>query len=269
MPDTYDRSLAHWSEEGRREMEAFYAVATKDYRVLAEAHDWRTELAATSADRRILDVACGSGKFPAALVQHAALDETPTWTVDLLDPSAFSIAEAARALKPPFVKGEELCLTAQALDPKRRYPLVWAVHGLYAVPAADLDLALERFVGAIAPGGLGFIAHARAEAHYLSFYTRYLERREGTPYATAEEIEATLGRRKTAMRVENLEYVGVVPADRPDVLEGYLQRCLFDESISLAAMRDDPDLGPYLASCRQPDGSHHFRQVVATFFLRN
>ena len=75
--DTFESSLAHWSEAGRTEMDAFYALATADYRVLACAHDWSAWL--LNAEKRaggpltILDVACGSGKFPTALVKHAGL----------------------------------------------------------------------------------------------------------------------------------------------------------------------------------------------------
>ena len=65
--DTAARSLAHWSEEGRAGMEAFYVLARKDYRVLAEALDWGRLLRAHArpdGSLRLLDVACGSGRPP-------------------------------------------------------------------------------------------------------------------------------------------------------------------------------------------------------------
>ncbi|MEN0015920.1 MAG: hypothetical protein AAGC46_21320, partial [Solirubrobacteraceae bacterium] len=43
-PDTAARSLSHWSEDGRTEMEAFYALAHLDYEILAGALDWTTLL---------------------------------------------------------------------------------------------------------------------------------------------------------------------------------------------------------------------------------
>jgi hypothetical protein len=53
-------------------MQAFYALATEDYRRLALARDWTADLGDHAADRRVrlLDVACGSGRFPAALLAH-------------------------------------------------------------------------------------------------------------------------------------------------------------------------------------------------------
>ena len=55
-------------------MEAFYALATEDYRQLALAADWRPLLVDRAHEGwSLLDVACGSGKFPTALLRHADL----------------------------------------------------------------------------------------------------------------------------------------------------------------------------------------------------
>ena len=78
MKDTFIRSCEHWSETSRNEMENFYALASIDYKHLAERFDWKEwlEIHQTNIGGRrlkILDVACGSGKFPSALVQYAKL----------------------------------------------------------------------------------------------------------------------------------------------------------------------------------------------------
>ncbi|MGY9063474.1 MAG: hypothetical protein ACKVG1_14470, partial [Rhodospirillales bacterium] len=68
--DTFERSCDHWSEAGRREMEDFYALASVDYQHLAEAIDWKVWFETRQKEvglrsLQLLDVACGSGKFPA------------------------------------------------------------------------------------------------------------------------------------------------------------------------------------------------------------
>ena len=109
--DTAQRSLEHWSELGRREMEQFYALATEDYRQLALAADWVTLLGAhTHPGWSLLDVACGSGKFPAARARYTTVASLPVIAYDLLDPSAFSIATARAALAPPFVPRNDLVM---------------------------------------------------------------------------------------------------------------------------------------------------------------
>lgn len=44
MSDTFQRSCAHWSKANRPEMDHFYALASADYKYLAEAFDWKNWL---------------------------------------------------------------------------------------------------------------------------------------------------------------------------------------------------------------------------------
>ena len=115
MTDTFLRSCEHWSEASRTEMEAFYSLASVDYKYLAESLDWKEWLETRQAEvgqrsLKLLDVACGSGKFPLALGQYAKISDAKIFPVEyaLLDPSAFSISETREVLLPPFVPGAEL-----------------------------------------------------------------------------------------------------------------------------------------------------------------
>jgi SAM-dependent methyltransferase len=126
LPDTAQRSLEHWSEARRPEMQAFYT--------LAAARDWAADLRArpTSGHLRLLDVACGSGKFPAALLAAGlpAAARDLTVAIDLRDPSAFSIAEARGVLAEPFEAAAEHEIPLQDLDVRARYDVIWATHAL-------------------------------------------------------------------------------------------------------------------------------------------
>jgi len=275
MSDTFERSCEHWSEAGRAEMEAFYALASVDYRHLAEALDWKAWLQARqeqagSRPLRLLDVACGSGKFPSALVRYADVASAPIQPVDyaLLDPAEFSVAEARSALAAPFVAGEGFVTTLQGLDcAPAAFDIVWATHALYALPAEELQAGLERFIEATAD--IGFIAHASADAHYLRFYRHYLEAfrdGQGTPYTTAEQIIAALEQMGARFETLEINYTNGAPTAQRQQIEGYLQRCVFDDSISLQQMLDHPITGDYLATC-QHDGEWRFAQRVQLIFL--
>ena len=271
--DTFARSLAHWSEAGRDEMNAFYEVATLDYRELTRAWGlgpWLVDRAARGPVR-ILDVACGSGKFPTALREDAAIAALPPGrlVMDLLDPSAFSVAEARSTLQDPMVGGRELVCTLQDLPADATgYDLVWAVHALYALPEAELDAGVAAFLGALAPDGVGFVGHATRSSHYLAFYDAYLPRfrPEGTPYTSGEALVAAFEAAGATVDTTPLHYSQVIRDQA--VLEGYLQRCLFDASLSLAAMRADPALGPYLEARTDPDGAVRLDQHVAMMVIR-
>lgn len=266
MSDTSERSLEHWSEAGRAGMEAFYALARRDYRLLAEALDWPRLL---RGRRSLLDVACGSGKFPEALLEHGGLPTEPMIDYALLDPSAFSIAEARRTLAPPFAPGAEYEVTLQNLPAEAGpYDVVWATHALYALGPAELPRGIERFLAAIAPGGVGVIAHAARDSHYLRFYQGWIaDFRDGvgTPYASSEDVLAALVAAGAQDRTDSmrLHYFGEAPLDARETVEGYLQRCAFDDSVALEAMEAGARLGPYLARCRDADrGAWRFEQHV-------
>jgi SAM-dependent methyltransferase len=277
MTDTYLRSCEHWSEASRTEMEAFYALASVDYKYLAEAFDWKEWLETRQAEvgrrrLKILDVACGSGKFPLALGQYTKIADAKISPVDysLLDPSAFSIAEARKVLPPPFISGTEFETTLQALECDREaFDIIWATHALYAVPEDELKEALERFIFGMA--GVGFIAHASNNSHYLRFYQHFLNGFKGglgEPYSSAEQIIQTLEKMGVSHRVEKISYENGVPEDSFLQVEGYLQRCIFDDTIDLNAMRRNSTTGPYLDSCLK-DGQWRFKQEVMMIFLSN
>ncbi|MFN2288675.1 MAG: class I SAM-dependent methyltransferase [Chromatocurvus sp.] len=270
--DILTRSTAHWSEAGRKGMDAFYTLATDDYRHLAEARDWADWLRVAQGkvgnrSLRLLDVACGSGKFPNALVRHAGVAEAGLRPIatDLLDPSAFSIAEARAALPAPFVPAAEHETTLQDFTPSEGgYDIVWATHALYAVPARDLPLAAKRFCQAIGADGRGVIAHSAAEGHYVEFHRRYLEafRQDDTaPYVSAEDIAAALRAAGARVDVTEVRYDSAAGPDAIDAVEGYLKRCVFDDGISLAQMQATAPVADWLQACCGADG-WRFPQVV-------
>ena len=270
---TSQASLAHWSEAGRRGMEAFYALATEDYRQLAGARDWAgtlTGLAAGGDTVSVLDVACGSGKFPAALLatpEVAALAGRLTVETDLLDPSSFSLAEARGKLAPPFVGAADHECTLQDLVVRPGgWDLVWSTHGLYALAPEDVAAGMTRFVEAIAPGGLGVVAQATSASHYLvvdeAFRRSFDPQGLRTPYTSAEQVVAALADLPVTVDQQLLTYRTSVALDDRETAEGFLQRCVFDDSVSLDQMTADPVVGAYLSSC-ESEGRWVFDHQVA------
>lgn len=274
-PDTFERSCEHWSDAGRDGMESFYELARVDYRYLAEAYDWAgafQSLAGRKSRGRLIDVACGSGKFPEALLKHASvagLVRSSDFEVDydLMDPSAFSLREARQALAPPFRAGAEFCCTLQDWDGEPgAYDIAWATHALYCVPVEELEPALYRMCSALAHDGFGFLAQGMRDGHYVGFYDRYrasLFDGGGTPYSDGAQVEVALKNLGMRVRTRVIDYTTVVPADRPELLETYLQRCAFDDTVGLDEMLRRQPLAGYLASCQDPDsGDYCFPQRV-------
>ena len=151
--------------------------------------------------------------------------------------------------------------------PRGAFDIVWATHALYAIPEAELMGGLSRFLTAL--GGSGFIAHASAAAHYLRFYKFYLQgfkNGEGVPYSSAEQIMATLDRLGVRYDAREIVYENGAADDAVEQIEGYLQRCIFDDTIDLAQMIKNPVTGPFLRSCHQ-NGRWRFSQRVMMIFI--
>jgi SAM-dependent methyltransferase len=283
LNDTFERSCEHWSEAGRKEMEGFYALASIDYHHLAEAIDWKVWLETRqnivgSRSLQFLDVACGSGKFPTALVSHAGVANATLKPIvySLLDPSYFSISEARQALVLPFRAGAEYETTLQNLECSfGSFDVVWAIHALYAIPHNELEIALKRMIHAMGhglderSGGAGFIAHASAQSHYLQFFELYLsgfKGGEGALYTSSEQIIAVLTQMGLAPEIREISYTNVAPQANERQVEKYLQRCLFDDTLSLKDMLANPFTGPYLETCYK-DGMWQFAQRVNLIFV--
>jgi SAM-dependent methyltransferase len=284
LPDTAARSLASWSEEGRDQMQAFYAFAKLDYELLAGVADWGAALGRVRADRgdaeplRLLDVACGSGQFPSALLAGADLSALDAQGVayDLLDPSPFSLSEAAGQLRAPFAPGARLETTLEDLEPAAGpWDVVWATHALYALRPEALSQAAQRFVSGLAPGALGFMAQGAEDGHYLTVYRAFLDglhHGAGTPYLSGEAVGSALRAAAEPLgwtvSEHRFDYEHVVGYDETELLEGYLRRCVFDDRPTLKQMLAAPQLGPYLSGCRDDDASaYRFPQTTVCLAL--
>ena len=275
MKDTFARSCEHWSEKSRDEMENFYSLASVDYKYLAEKFEWNKwlEIQQTNVGKRrlkLLDVACGSGKFPSALFKYSNLADAKILPVEysLLDPSLFSITEARKVLRLPLKAGSEFETTLQEFSCEQgAYDVIWATHALYAVPRSELKNALKRFIHGMATSG--FIAHANANSHYLNFYEHYLNGFKGgfgEPYISAEQILKTLTEIGISFRVEKISYENSISENASSQVEGYLQRCIFDDTIDLDSMLKNLITGPYLNSCIK-NKQWCFKQEVMMIFL--
>ena len=162
--------------------------------------------------------------------------------------------------------------TLEALAPVAGpWDVVWATHALYALEPANLGAAVARYRAALAPGGFSFLAQGARDGHYLRVYEAFLEGVRGgvgTGYVSSEELVAELRAQGAAPDVRRVAYSHVVDARDTGVLEGYLQRCVFDDTVTLAELLEAPQTGPYLASAHDAAaGVYRFHHEVDCIVL--
>ena len=118
-------------------------------------------------------------------------------------------------------------------------------------------------------GGTGFIAHASDQSHYLQFYHHYLrgfKEGAGVPYSSSDQILTTLTQMGVAFETKEISYTNGAPETKERQVERYLQRCLFDDTVSLKEMLANSITGPYLETCRE-NGRWRFAQHVTMMFV--
>ena len=210
---------------------------------------------------RLLDVACGSGQFPRAFRAYGGLDRVRTFTSSIpcwIPPNSQSTRPDSTW---PFPSSRGIRLPCSALHASDgKFPVVWATHALYCVPQSELPLALDRMLAALDPTGLGFIAHASQHSHYLRFHDLYLRKRT-CPSASRSVLESKSSRLcrsagKSSLIYWSIDYEGRLDLEDRETVERYLQRCLFDDTLSLDDMLADDRLSKYLRGCMDHDERH-------------
>ncbi len=278
MSNTFERSCEHWSEGSRQEMEDFYSLASVDYEYLAKTLDWKSWLEERQKDcgnkkLQLLDVACGSGKFPAAVIQNSKLVNNGVKKIDysLLDPSSFSIEETSKVLKHPFELKNKYETTLQDFKPEIGvFDVIWAIHALYAIPKDELKLALSKLLCGL--NGHAFIAHGCEDGHYVKFHKYFIEAfgtNDSYPYISAEDIIKTLQILNIKYKYEYLTYTNGTNDSNTQQVERYLQRCVFDDEVSFKKMLDHPLTGNYLNTCHQGKEWKFSQKVMLIFFQNN
>jgi hypothetical protein len=110
------------------------------------------------------------------------------------------------------------------------------------------------------------IAQGSREGHYLRFYRHFLDdlrEAQGTLYAASEDLAEALRACGAEPHAVRLSYDHTTALDNAITVERYLQRCVFDDSVSLQEMMAAPHLGAYLRDCRdEAAGMWRFHQEV-------
>lgn len=204
-----------------------------DYWQLAQGFDWSdifwSQYQQTQGSSlRLLDIACGTGRWLEAFRCYIQLDEQIQEIIyDYLDPSANSIAQASQKQFPPFQEGVQYINTIQSANLETNsYDLLWSMHGFYMVPVEDLAMVLKKCVGLLNDRGIGFIALATRQSFYVDFYEQYLQifqQGKGQRFTSAEDIVESLCECGIDYQVHNIRYEEPINVDDRTGLENYIK----------------------------------------------
>ncbi len=221
-------------QEGTLEKDLWFQVATRDYTELLSSFNFHTFFSSYPSPIDLLDVGCGTGKFPSMLC--AQLPENIQVHYDYLDPSQHCLDELKQSLKIPFLPRTALNTTLETLEqsacPPDGYQVIWCLQSLYCVQFDALRTIMKKLQALLNPSdGIGLIYLASSDAFYHRLYNLYNEAYFSAirqPYITAQDVTKILEALNITYHVRKLSFSHTIEASEEKVLGNYLNQCVFD-----------------------------------------
>ncbi len=250
------RSLQYY-QKGVLQPEAWFKIVEQDYRQLIAAINWLEVFKPPRTEFHVLDVGCGTGRFPSLL--RSQLPSTLRIHYDYLDPSHYSLAMCQKALQPPFIPHNSWQTTlehSQKILSFGIYDIAWAIQSLYCLEDAHTHAALKQLMQALHPmRGTACLVLARHDAFFPQVHQMFYEHcSEHTPppYLSAESAVATLEELGATNIIRELPCTHTISIREDRLLEQYLQQSVMD-TMPLPKWRQHAPLRDFLESHRHDD----------------
>ncbi|KHD08744.1 hypothetical protein PN36_22695 [Candidatus Thiomargarita nelsonii] len=209
-----------------------------DYRQLAQRFDWQQvfsslyngHLQKTPTTIRLLDVACGTGRWIQAFLYYVEPQISQLgkgeMVYDLLDNSESALLQAVEKIRSPLKFGTQYISPIQTIKLENDfYDVIWSMHGFYAIPHHDLTLVIEKLLASLNDKGSAFIAQATHRSFDVRFYDKYLEvfqEGKGKRFVSAEDITNALETLGIEYQVHVISYYEQIQKDDIAAVAHYL-----------------------------------------------
>jgi SAM-dependent methyltransferase len=256
LNNNLQRSLQYY-QKGVLQPEAWFRIVEKDYTQLIEAINWKKVFQKQRADFQLLDIGCGTGRFPKML--QPQLPSKLRIQYDYLDPSHYCLATCQQALKSPFFPRHAFQTTlehAQEVITPGTYDIAWAIQSLYCLEQTNLLTALQQLIQTLHPSrGTACLVLAKREAFFPQVHQIFFEHcteQTPPPYLSAESVVTALGEMGAMSIVRELSCTHTISIREDRLLEQYLQQSVMD-TMPLSKWRQHPRLREFLDTHRQDD----------------
>ncbi len=250
------RSLQYY-QKGVLQPEAWFRIVEQDYTQLIAAINWKEVFQKQQADFQLLDIGCGTGRFPKML--QSQLPATLRIQYDYLDPSHYCLATCQQALRKPFLPRHAYQTAlehAQDVLIPGTYDLAWSIQSLYCLEQTNLRTALKQLIQTLHPlRGTACLVLAKRKAFFTQVHQIFFEHcaeQTPPPYLSAESVVTALEELGAMSLVRELSCTHTISIREDRLLEQYLQQNVMD-TMPLPKWRQHPRLREFLDAHRQDD----------------
>lgn len=253
------RSLRYY-QKGELNSEAWFSIVESDYTKILDAINWDSLFSEPGQDYHVLDIGCGTGRFPRMLQAH--LPTRVRLHYDYLDPSRYCLSTCDQSLRQPFFPQNAWQTTlehAEEILIPGSYDVTWAIQSLSCMDPQTLHASLARLLGSLHPfRGTACIVLAKEEAFFSQAHRAFFQGGSShtpAPYLPAEAIGASLKKLGAITIIREIACIHTISIRHDRLLEQYLQQFVMD-STPLPTWMQQPRLRQFLESYRHGDAYH-------------
>ena len=254
-----DRSLRYY-QKSPIDPDSWVSVVTQDFHLIVEAVEWKNLFPHRTTPYSLLDVGCGTGRFPEIL--STDLPGSLHIYYDMCDPSQYCLNSCQQTLRAPFYSRKAWRTTLEHAEKTwtpGSYDVAWAIQSLHCLNHETLHDSLRRFISAIHPTRgtacifLGKRDSFLSQIHQLFF--RQIPFSAPQPYVSAESVLTMLDQLGATTLIRELDCIHTISIWEDRLLEQYLQQCVMDAT-PLPKWREIGRLRTFLDSFRHGDYYH-------------
>lgn len=269
--NTSDRSQAFYQKDVA-DMDAWFKIASRDYVEILGTFDFNRFFFEFDKPIKLLDIGCGTGKFPSMLIPVLSQDLYIQY--DYLDPSRYCLDEMSCILTQPFHKGSVRNETIENVGEilKGFYDVVWSIHSLSHWRRDSLLESVVKMKNLVnSDTGIAMVMSLAEKSFYAEFHNLYGKLYKDNrieAFVTTEELIHVLGRLDIPFKQKRLEYPHELLLSQPYIMEKYLQKCVFD-NLSLSDWFENPKMADFINAFRQDDAYRFLQMSDVIFFSEN
>lgn len=254
-------------QKDQLDLDSWFQVTQIDYEKLIEEYSFDNLFQAFDKKQiELLDIGCGTAKFPSLLDRK--ISEDIQVSVDLLDISEYCLQVAQKKIDNlKYFSTDKIYLSAtenlhKFVEKSRSYDVIWAIHSLCTIDKSKMGEVYLYCLNKLKSNGHFLIYQLSQNSCYYQlydFYVSHFNRPNNTiDFLTSEDHKQILDLLEINYETIQLNFTHTINANRKNILEVYLKKCIFDNSIDVISFFE-----PILQeSFDEESNQYKFNQVV-------